>query len=190
VPRGFSQFQDCSLRCLPTRSPLPPSPAGIQAKSCPENLAARPMPVDLERSARPSPKRRRSGCSDGRRDAITVPARRINSLPALRSSMRNIKISGPRRVPAARAGSRFGYPPVRAWSLLRPSCFRSPHLAVARFFQKRSILSVPPNRVLNVVESQTSTSPARLPPGGIQTNELNSLLPESLNGCGRVRSIG
>ena len=106
-----------------------------------------------------------------------MPARRINSLPALRSSMRNIRYAAAygdgraRRMPLWMSSSSS----LRRFLAIVRLLDR-PHFAVARFFQKRSMLSVPPNRVLNVVESQTSTSPPRLPAGGIQTSELNSCI--------------
>src|SRR6516164_2428861 len=59
---------------------------------------------------------------------------------------------------------------------------------MARLVQKRSRLSVPPNKVVNIVRSTSTISPARLPLGGIQRNELNSRLPASVNGCGCVIS--
>jgi putative tryptophan/tyrosine transport system substrate-binding protein len=48
------------------------------------------------------------------------------------------------------------------------------YVRVARLFQKRSRLSVPPNKVANIVRSASKISPARVPLGGIQRNELNS----------------
>src|SRR5687767_1072710 len=63
-------------------------------------------------------------------------------------------------------------------------------LAVARFFQNCFRLSSAPNSVLNTVESVSRISPARGPLGGIHTNELNSRLPASVNGCGFDMSIG
>src|SRR5207247_9855907 len=50
-------------------------------------------------------------------------------------------------------------------------------------------LSVPPNSVVNTVESTRRMCPPRFPLGGIHRNELNSLLPTSVNGWGRERSI-
>src|SRR5262249_35292384 len=64
------------------------------------------------------------------------------------------------------------------------------HLAVARFFQNCFRLSSAPNNVLNTVESASRISPARAPFEGIHTNELNSRLPASVNGCGFDMSIG
>src|SRR4029450_7093557 len=61
---------------------------------------------------------------------------------------------------------------------------------VARFFQKFFRLSVPPNNVVKLVESTITMSPARLPAGGSQSRQLNSLLPAAVNGCGRLGSIG
>src|SRR5262245_57497753 len=61
---------------------------------------------------------------------------------------------------------------------------------LARFFQNFSRLSVPPNNVVKMVESTSKMFPARSPFGGIQTQELNSVLPAAVNGCGRSRSIG
>jgi hypothetical protein len=56
---------------------------------------------------------------------------------------------------------------------------------VARFLQRFRRLSVPPNNVVKCVESTSTRSPERRPPGGIQINALNSVLPASVNGCGR-----
>src|SRR5262249_30218193 len=64
------------------------------------------------------------------------------------------------------------------------------HQRVARFFQKRSRLSSPPNSVVKMVESASRMSPARSPAGGIHRNMLNSLFPCSMKGCGRLRSMG
>ena len=64
------------------------------------------------------------------------------------------------------------------------------HFAVARFFQNCFRLSSAPNNVLKTVESASRISPARGPLGGIHTNELNSRLPASVNGCGFDMSIG
>ena len=61
---------------------------------------------------------------------------------------------------------------------------------VARFFQKVSNDSTPPNNVVNIVESASRMFPARWAFGGIQMNELNSVLPAWVKGCGRSRSIG
>src|SRR5688572_10487472 len=61
---------------------------------------------------------------------------------------------------------------------------------VARFFQKFFKLSVPPNSVVKLVESTITMSPARLPTGGSQSRQLNSVLPAAVNGCGRLGSIG
>src|SRR6476646_11934624 len=61
---------------------------------------------------------------------------------------------------------------------------------VARFFQKFFRLSVPPNSVVKLVESTITMSPARLPFGGSQSRQLNSVLPAAVNGCGRFGSIG
>ena len=58
------------------------------------------------------------------------------------------------------------------------------------FDQKCSRLSVPPNKVVKIVESASRISPPRVPFGGIQMNELNSRFPAAVNGCGRDRSIG
>jgi hypothetical protein len=58
------------------------------------------------------------------------------------------------------------------------------------FRQKRSRLSVPPNKVVKIVESASRISPPRLPFGGIQMNELNSRFPAAVNGCGRDSSTG
>src|SRR5258708_28750238 len=55
---------------------------------------------------------------------------------------------------------------------------------VARFFQKFSKDSTPPNNVVKIVESASKMSPARAPLAGIQMNVLNSLFPASLKGCG------
>src|SRR5688572_30619537 len=62
--------------------------------------------------------------------------------------------------------------------------------SVAIFFQKRSRLSSPPNRVVNMVESANKISPARSPEGGIHRNILNSRFPASINGWGFERSMG
>src|SRR5262249_61860393 len=64
------------------------------------------------------------------------------------------------------------------------------HSAVAMLLQKCSRLSSTPNNVLNTVESAIRMSPARSPLGGSQRQVLNSLLPASVKGCGRERSIG
>lgn len=61
---------------------------------------------------------------------------------------------------------------------------------VAIFRQKSSKLSVPPNKVVKIVESASRISPPRLPCGGIQMQELNSRFPDAVNGWGLVRSIG
>ena len=60
-----------------------------------------------------------------------------------------------------------------------------PQRSFATFRQKCSRLSVPPNRVVKIVESASRTSPPRLPSGGIQRKELNSRFPAAVNGCGR-----
>src|SRR5215472_11724202 len=60
----------------------------------------------------------------------------------------------------------------------------------ARFLQKFCNDSVPPNNVVNMVESANTMSPARSPSGGIQSSILNSRFPSSVNGCGRDISIG
>lgn len=61
---------------------------------------------------------------------------------------------------------------------------------LARFFQKVSNDSTPPNSVVKIVESAKRMSPARSPLGGIQMKELNSVFPAAVNWCGRSRSIG
>jgi hypothetical protein len=61
---------------------------------------------------------------------------------------------------------------------------------VARFCQKLSKDSTPPNNVVKIVESASKMSPARAPLGGIQMNVLNSLFPASVKGCGLDISIG
>ncbi len=47
---------------------------------------------------------------------------------------------------------------------------------------------MPPNSVVKWVESISTMSPARWPVGGIQISALNSVLPASVNGCGRFGS--
>src|SRR5262249_39097562 len=59
----------------------------------------------------------------------------------------------------------------------------------AMFRQKCSRLSVPPNKVVKIVESASRMSPPRVPFGGIQMHELNSRFPAAVNGCGRDKSI-
>src|SRR5262249_41432966 len=61
---------------------------------------------------------------------------------------------------------------------------------LARFLQNFSNDSVPPNNVVNIVESANTISPARPPAGGIQSSILNSRFPASVKGCGRDMSIG
>ena len=69
-------------------------------------------------------------------------------------------------------------------------CPVSGHFIKARFRQKFSRLSVPPNRVMKFVESTSMMSPARCPFGGIQSRELNSVFPATVKGCGRASSMG
>jgi hypothetical protein len=64
------------------------------------------------------------------------------------------------------------------------------HLIVARFPQKFSRLLLPPKSVVKLVESTKTISPARCSFGGIQRRQLSSVLPATVNGCGRSRSIG
>ena len=64
------------------------------------------------------------------------------------------------------------------------------HCISAKFRQKFSKLSVPPKSVVKLVESTSTMSPARCPFGGIQSRQLNSVLPAALKGCGRSRSMG
>src|SRR5215472_15844598 len=82
--------------------------------------------------------------------------------------------------------------PTRATSILfQAACFAFAWSGVfARFLQKFCSDSVPPNNVVNIVESANTISPARLPSGGIQSNILNSRFPASVKGCGRDISIG
>src|SRR5437879_3090046 len=80
------------------------------------------------------------------------------------------------RVPLTNPAALLSHPPA--------------HRIVARFLQKCSRLSVPPNKVVKIVESASRISPPRVPFGGIQMNELNSRFPAAVNGCGRVRSMG
>src|SRR4051795_3937177 len=61
-------------------------------------------------------------------------------------------------------------------------------LILARFLQKFARLSVPPNKVVKIVESAIRMWPARASFGGIQMKELNSVLPAALKGWGRSRS--
>jgi hypothetical protein len=61
---------------------------------------------------------------------------------------------------------------------------------VARFFQKLSKLSVPPNSVVNIVRSTSKISPPRGPFGGIHRKALNSRFPAAVKGCGLDKSIG
>src|SRR4029077_13759439 len=62
-------------------------------------------------------------------------------------------------------------------------CALLPSGIVARFFQKVSNDSTPPNKVVKIVESASKMCPARCVVGGIQMHELNSVFPESMNGC-------
>ena len=57
---------------------------------------------------------------------------------------------------------------------------------MARFFQKFSRLSVPPNNVVKIVESASRICPARSSFGGIQMKELNSVLPAAVK---RMRAV-
>src|SRR5215813_1792685 len=66
----------------------------------------------------------------------------------------------------------------------------SVHFIMARFHQKFSRLSVPPKSVVKFVESTSTISPAHCVFGGIQSKQLNSVLPAALKGCGRSRSMG
>src|SRR6266481_640327 len=77
--------------------------------------------------------------------------------------------------------------PARAWRALRALTSR---VMVARFLQKFSNDSTPPNNVVNIVESANKMSPARFSSGGIQMNVLNSRFPASVKGCGLDISIG
>ena len=61
---------------------------------------------------------------------------------------------------------------------------------VARLRHRLRRLSVPPNSVVKCVESISTMSPARSPPGGIQISALNSVLPAAVKGCGRSGSTG
>src|SRR5262249_4693495 len=61
---------------------------------------------------------------------------------------------------------------------------------VARFFQKVSSDSTPPNNVVKIVESASRMCPARCAVDGIQMHELNSVFPASVKGCGLSRSMG
>ena len=49
------------------------------------------------------------------------------------------------------------------------------HFIRARFLQKFARLSVPPNKVVKMVESASRMSPARPGAGGIQIKQLNSV---------------
>ena len=60
----------------------------------------------------------------------------------------------------------------------------------ARFLQKCIKLSVPPKSVVKLVESTSKIFPERGLLGGIQSRQLNAVLPASVKGCGRSRSIG
>src|ERR1700730_7536588 len=64
------------------------------------------------------------------------------------------------------------------------------HFIRARFRQKFSRLSVPPKSVVKFVESTSTMSPARCLFGGIQSRQLNSVLPAAVKGCGRSGSMG
>src|SRR5205823_12036380 len=66
---------------------------------------------------------------------------------------------------------------------------RSSDLVIARFRQKFSSDSTPPNRVVKIVESARRMSPARFASGGIQRKLLNSRFPASVKGCGRDMSM-
>src|SRR4029077_884492 len=67
---------------------------------------------------------------------------------------------------------------------------RLAHFISARFRQKFSMLLETPKSTVKCVESVITISPARCSFGGSQSRQLNSLLPASVNGCGRSRSIG
>src|SRR4051812_18849274 len=79
------------------------------------------------------------------------------------------------------AEHRSGYRRVqgRGWLLWTSEAFLGQR-ETARLRQKFCRLSSTPNNVLNIVESAKSTSPARVPAGGIQRNMLNSLFPASM----------
>ena len=49
---------------------------------------------------------------------------------------------------------------------------------------------MPPKSVVKLVESTSTMSPARCSFGGIQSRQLNSVLPAAVKGCGRSRSMG
>src|SRR4029077_6113868 len=64
------------------------------------------------------------------------------------------------------------------------------HCITAKLCQRFRRLSVPPNRVVKLVESSNTICPARCWSGDIQSRQLNSVLPALVKGCGRSRSIG
>ena len=60
---------------------------------------------------------------------------------------------------------------------------------VARFFQKVSKDSMPPNNVVKIVESANKTSPARPPFGGIQMNASSLCLAGGVGGIYEFKSV-
>ena len=62
----------------------------------------------------------------------------------------------------------------------RPGTRSTSGYILARFLQKFVRLSVPPNSVVKIVESAITMCPARGSFGGIQMQELNSVLPAAV----------
>ena len=84
-------------------------------------------------------------------DATTIAQRAHQLAPRRAVVDAEAARTWPRRASAVGAGRHSG---------CRPSSSMLIHAAVAMFLQKRSRLSSTPNKVLNTVESTTSTSPA------------------------------
>ena len=78
--------------------------------------------------------------------------------------------------------------------MLRGPCCRTTLFrltsSTARFLQKFLRLSSPPKSVVKLVEFDQNDVSGSGSFGGIQRRQLNSLLPASVKGCGRSRSIG
>ena len=81
-------------------------------------------------------------------------------------------------------------PPLDGWAYRKPFCTPESQPIFAMFLQKFFRLSVPPNNVVKIVESAIRMCPARSSFGGIQMQELNSVLPAAVKGCSRSRSMG
>src|SRR6478672_2193118 len=80
--------------------------------------------------------------------------------------------------------------PWQSFSCSAPCDVVDVHFIRATFRQKFLRLSVPPKSVVKLVESTSTTSPARCISGGIHSRQLNSVLPAAVKGCGRSRSMG